>query len=161
MKCVVCSEPAVGSFDGFQLCRIHMAEADNFSRGQYQHREDIMHLVNRQRFARQFPGIIERHEESIRRNAQPVPGVVSIQAQEAPLIQSEKYAHCQGCGRWVPLAERMEESEYTDEQCETCKFCHNNVAERKTYARGFNDGLDAMAKAAKDTAEKSALRKKV
>jgi hypothetical protein len=70
---------------------------------------------------------------------------------------------CEGCGLHV---ERQEVLDWGQEHvaiehragCERCVRCTPDV--RAAFRRGFNAGLDAMAKAAHDVATRSNLRKR-
>jgi hypothetical protein len=76
-------------------------------------------------------------------------------------INDGKMIHCNGCGFNVePYDTRQETGGWKqDFTCESCKLCEAEPRLRECYRRGFNAGLDAMAKAVADVAQNSALRK--
>lgn len=67
---------------------------------------------------------------------------------------------CDGCGFHVEHYDVVTAAEGTDERCEECAKCRATPALRESYRRGFNAGLDAMADAVRNVAEKSNLRKR-
>jgi hypothetical protein len=71
---------------------------------------------------------------------------------------------CNGCGfnveREDVVESSREESMYAAVDCETCANCHKEPKLKEAYRRGFNAGLDALAKAVEDIVQKSNLRKR-
>jgi hypothetical protein len=66
---------------------------------------------------------------------------------------------CHGCGFHVEPEDVRELAEYTTDRCLTCKNCELEPRLKESYRRGFNAGLDALAKAVVHTAQYSGLRK--
>jgi hypothetical protein len=66
---------------------------------------------------------------------------------------------CFGCGFHVEKQDVVEREECSD-RCITCKLCEAEPRLKESYRRGFNAGLDALAKAVVDIARGSGLRKR-
>lgn len=74
--------------------------------------------------------------------------------------------HCNGCGFNVERKDSREFTEYDDpgytrDCCDACAKCTDIPELREAYRRGFNAGVDAMAKAVVGVIEKkNELRKR-
>ena len=59
----------------------------------------------------------------------------------------------------VECEDVVEMIEYSEKTCEKCIKCKTNPDISEAYRRGFNVGLDALAKTIKQVVEQSNLRK--
>ncbi len=159
--CIVCGKPSHGTIEYYDLCEEHYTECLEGVVDQAENISNIKRLLERGRFMKRFPGIVERHEESIRRHARFTPLEIAEEREKARAEALAKI-HCNGCGLLVREEDVINRGEVWDtEHCETCRACVAMPETHEAYVRGFNAGLDAMADAVRHTAEKSALRKKV
>lgn len=60
---------------------------------------------------------------------------------------------CAGCGSSVEAGDVVEMREYSTDTCERCRRCEAVPELREAYRRGFNAGLSAMARAARNDEE--------